>query len=102
MVLADYRPNQLTNYLFELANRFSTFYENCPVLKAETPELLAQPPAAVRSDRESAAARIVAVGHRSGRANVIRSPPFSPRLRRGVSTMGIKTNSPNSPGGAGG
>jgi arginyl-tRNA synthetase len=40
-VLADYRPNQLTNYLFELANRFSTFYENCPVLKAETPELLA-------------------------------------------------------------
>jgi arginyl-tRNA synthetase len=40
LVLADYRPNQLTNYLFELANRFSTFYENCPVLKAETPELL--------------------------------------------------------------
>ena len=40
LVLADYRPNQLTNYLFELANRFSTFYENCPVLKAETPEQL--------------------------------------------------------------
>ena len=40
-VLAEYRPNQLTNYLFELANRFSTFYENCPVLRAETPELLA-------------------------------------------------------------
>jgi arginyl-tRNA synthetase len=40
LVLADYRPNQLTNYLFELANRFSTFFENCPVLKAETSELL--------------------------------------------------------------
>lgn len=40
LVLADYRPNQLTAYLFELANRFSTFYENCPVLMAETPELL--------------------------------------------------------------
>jgi arginyl-tRNA synthetase len=40
LVLADYRPNQLTSYLFELANRFSTFYESCPVLKAETPELL--------------------------------------------------------------
>jgi arginyl-tRNA synthetase len=40
LVLADYRPNQLTAYLFELANRFSTFYENCPVLRAETPELL--------------------------------------------------------------
>jgi arginyl-tRNA synthetase len=39
-VLADYRPNQLTAYLYDLANRFSTFYENCPVLKAESPELL--------------------------------------------------------------
>jgi arginyl-tRNA synthetase len=39
LVLADYRPNQLTSYLFDLANRFSTFYENCPVLKADTPEL---------------------------------------------------------------
>jgi arginyl-tRNA synthetase len=40
MVLADYRPNQLTNYLFELSNKFSTFYEQCPVLRAETPELV--------------------------------------------------------------
>jgi len=40
MVVADYRPNQLTNYLFELSNRFSTFYEQCPVLRAEAPELL--------------------------------------------------------------
>lgn len=35
LVLDDYRPNQLTNYLFELANRYSVFYEQCPVLKAE-------------------------------------------------------------------
>jgi arginyl-tRNA synthetase len=40
LVLTDYRPNQLTAYLFELANRFSAFFENCPVLRAETPELL--------------------------------------------------------------
>jgi arginyl-tRNA synthetase len=40
MVLTDYRPNQLTNYLFELSNKFSTFYEQCPVLRAETPELV--------------------------------------------------------------
>ncbi|HJS08895.1 MAG TPA: DALR anticodon-binding domain-containing protein, partial [Pirellulales bacterium] len=40
MVLADYRPNQLTNYLFELSNKFSTFYEQCPVLRAESPELV--------------------------------------------------------------
>ncbi|OHB84101.1 MAG: arginine--tRNA ligase [Planctomycetes bacterium RBG_16_64_12] len=36
LVVADYRPNQLTGYLFNLANRYSTFYEQCPVLKAET------------------------------------------------------------------
>ncbi|MGQ9505598.1 MAG: arginine--tRNA ligase [Thermogutta sp.] len=38
LVLEDYRPNQLTSYLFALANRFSTFYENCPVLQAENAE----------------------------------------------------------------
>ncbi len=31
---ADYRPNYLTTYLFELAQKFSTFYTNCPVLDA--------------------------------------------------------------------
>jgi hypothetical protein len=39
LALVDYRPNQLTAYLFELANRYSTFFEECPVLKAPTPEL---------------------------------------------------------------
>jgi arginyl-tRNA synthetase len=38
-VVADYRPNHLTAYLFELATRYSDFFENCPVLRAETPEL---------------------------------------------------------------
>ena len=33
------RPNFLTNYLFETANSFSTFYEQCPVLKAESEDL---------------------------------------------------------------
>jgi arginyl-tRNA synthetase len=32
---ADYRPNLLTAYLFETANRYSDFYEKCPVLKSE-------------------------------------------------------------------
>jgi arginyl-tRNA synthetase len=32
------KPNVLTDYLFDLANAFSTFYEECPVLKAESPE----------------------------------------------------------------
>jgi len=34
-VADDYRPNHLTAYLFELASRYSEFFENCPVLKAE-------------------------------------------------------------------
>ncbi|NQT01976.1 MAG: arginine--tRNA ligase [Planctomycetes bacterium] len=32
--VADYRPNYLTAYLYELAQKFSAFYTNCPVLKA--------------------------------------------------------------------
>ena len=39
LVAADYRPNQLTSYLFDLANRYSTFFEGCPVLRAETEAL---------------------------------------------------------------
>ncbi|MCS7237604.1 MAG: arginine--tRNA ligase [Thermoguttaceae bacterium] len=39
LALEDFRPNLLTNYLFELATLYSTFYETCPVLQAETPEL---------------------------------------------------------------
>jgi len=30
----DYRPNYLTAYLYELAQKFSVFYTNCPVLDA--------------------------------------------------------------------
>ena len=31
----ELRPNFLCNYLYELAGKFTSFYENCPVLKAE-------------------------------------------------------------------
>ncbi|MEQ8785733.1 MAG: arginine--tRNA ligase [Pirellulaceae bacterium] len=34
-----YFPHNITGYLFELARRFSTFFEQCPVLKAETEKL---------------------------------------------------------------
>jgi arginyl-tRNA synthetase len=30
----EYRPNFLTSYLYELAQKFSAFYTNCPVLDA--------------------------------------------------------------------
>jgi len=36
LAAAEYRPNQLTAYLFELANRYSTFFEQCHVLRAES------------------------------------------------------------------
>ncbi len=32
LAVSDYRPNQLTAYLFDLANRYSTFFEQCHVL----------------------------------------------------------------------
>jgi arginyl-tRNA synthetase len=34
----ELKPNVLTDYLFNLANTFSTFFEECPVLKAESAE----------------------------------------------------------------
>lgn len=34
-VARDYRPNWLTSYLYVLANKYSSFFEKCPVLKAE-------------------------------------------------------------------
>ncbi|MEX2177045.1 MAG: DALR anticodon-binding domain-containing protein, partial [Pirellulaceae bacterium] len=36
-----YMPHHLTAYLFDLAKTYSAFFENCPVLKAETDELRA-------------------------------------------------------------
>ncbi len=31
----EYRPNFLCNFLYDLAGKFTAFYENCPVLKAD-------------------------------------------------------------------
>ncbi|HUQ69684.1 MAG TPA: arginine--tRNA ligase [Planctomycetaceae bacterium] len=38
-VVGDYRPNLLTQYLFETANVFATFYEQCSVLREPDPAL---------------------------------------------------------------
>ncbi|MEM6798722.1 MAG: arginine--tRNA ligase, partial [Planctomycetota bacterium] len=38
-VAADYRPNHLANYLFDMASRYSEFYEKCSVKDAETDAL---------------------------------------------------------------
>ncbi|MBP5621396.1 MAG: arginine--tRNA ligase, partial [Thermoguttaceae bacterium] len=37
----DYRPNFLTAYLYVLANKYSSFFEKCPVLKAEDEDVKA-------------------------------------------------------------
>jgi arginyl-tRNA synthetase len=34
-VAEEYRPNFMCNYLYELAGKFTAFYENCPVLKVD-------------------------------------------------------------------
>ena len=38
-VAAGSTPHRLCTYLFDLAQAFTSFYEQCPVLIAETPEL---------------------------------------------------------------
>ncbi|MFD5077322.1 arginine--tRNA ligase [Streptomyces sp. NPDC058371] len=34
---AEYAPHKLAAYLYQLASHYTTFYDKCPVLKAETP-----------------------------------------------------------------
>ena len=36
-VLADDKPNWLTGYLYELAGKFSAFYDSCPVIQSSEP-----------------------------------------------------------------
>jgi arginyl-tRNA synthetase len=36
---ADSRPNLISGYLWELSTTFNGFFQHCPVLKAQTPEL---------------------------------------------------------------
>ena len=38
-VIVDYRPNLLTQYLYETANVFARFYDQCGVLKEADPSL---------------------------------------------------------------
>jgi arginyl-tRNA synthetase len=38
LAASELKPNILTDYLFDMANKYSTFFEGCPVLKAESDE----------------------------------------------------------------
>ncbi len=56
LVARELKPHHLCNYLYELATRFSGFYENCPVIQSPEP---------LRSGRLAlcdAAARTMAIG----------------------------------------
>lgn len=37
-VAAEYAPHKMAAYLYQLASLYTSFYDKCPVLKAETPE----------------------------------------------------------------
>ncbi|HEV2296707.1 MAG TPA: arginine--tRNA ligase [Tepidisphaeraceae bacterium] len=37
LIARELKPHHLTNYLYELATRFSGFFENCPVIQSEEP-----------------------------------------------------------------
>ncbi len=37
----EYQPSEITSYLWDLAKTYSGFFQNCPVLKAQTPALRA-------------------------------------------------------------
>jgi arginyl-tRNA synthetase len=37
IVTRELKPHHLTNYLYDLANRFHAFFEHCPVLQSEEP-----------------------------------------------------------------
>ena len=34
---AEYAPHKLAAYLYQVASLYTTFYDKCPVLRAETP-----------------------------------------------------------------
>lgn len=51
----ELRPHTLCTYLYELATAFSTFYDNCPVLTAETPDIRASRLFLCRVTRETLA-----------------------------------------------
>ncbi|MEV4433721.1 arginine--tRNA ligase [Streptomyces sp. NPDC049585] len=36
----EYAPHKLAGYLYQLASLYTTFYDQCPVLRAESPELV--------------------------------------------------------------
>ncbi|RLU79450.1 arginine--tRNA ligase [Streptomyces griseocarneus] len=39
-VAASYEPHKLAAYLYQLASVYTTFYAECPVIQAETPEMV--------------------------------------------------------------
>ena len=68
--LETFSPHKLCAYLFELAGTFTTFYEHCPVLRADDAATQAQPAGSVRSHRAGPGGRPRPAGHRRTRPHV--------------------------------
>ena len=88
------QPAPACTYLFELASTFTTFYEACPVLRAEDPELAR----AAGSRSRDLTARVLRrglglLGHRGARPDV-----GGPRRRSEVSCVEVEPG--NAPGGS--
>ncbi|WP_130796818.1 arginine--tRNA ligase [Streptomyces otsuchiensis] len=54
-VAATLEPHRLAGYLYSLAKAYTGFYESCPVLKAETPQIRANRLALCRLSRDTLA-----------------------------------------------
>ena len=80
LAAAELKPNILTDYLFDLANAFSTFFEECPVLKAESAGAARQPPGALRPDGADLEIRARPAWNRC------RRPDVTPDVRPGPQT----------------
>ena len=39
LAASEYQPSSITAYLWDLAKTYNGFFQNCPVLKAATPEI---------------------------------------------------------------
>ena len=79
LAAAELKPNILADYLFDLANAYSTFYEECPVLKAESPGRRDSRLALIDLTARTLARGSAPAGDRRGRRDV--SASIMPRIR---------------------
>ena len=73
MAASELKPNILADFLFDLANRYSTFYDGCPRPQGRVRRASQQPPRPLRPHGEDAEIRPEFAGDRRGRADVTKA-----------------------------